>query len=87
MGRVKAWREWRGKRPGAVYRKVRPRTRMLAHVALYDYIDNAGTDMARAAYALRKDPNDRIALLEVRRQHEMLWALLDEASDRQAAAL
>lgn len=84
---VKAWRDWRGKKPGAVYRKVRQRTKVLAHVALYDYIDNAGTAMAGAVYKLRKDPNDQVALLEARQQHEMLWALIDEAADRQRAAL
>lgn len=84
---VKARRDWRRKRPGNAYRVARPRTRVIPHAALYDYADNAGTDMANALYALRKNPNDQVALAEARRGHELLWALLDEAEDRQRAAL
>lgn len=82
-----AWRDWRRRRPGAAYRRVRARARRLSHTALCDYIDNAGTDMARAVYTLRKEAGARTALAEARRQHEMLWALLDELSDRQKADL
>lgn len=77
------WR--RTKTPNAVAREVGRKSKKLGTVAILDYADTHGTELAQALYRLRQHPESVDAMAEAHRQYSVLGALLDELKLRQDA--
>lgn len=80
------WRR-QPKPPNAIAREVARKSKRLGHVAILDYADTHGTELAQALYRLRQHPGSVEAMAEAQRQYAVIGALLDELKLRQDATV